>query len=68
MTVMESQQRKTQQMVKLLTYTSLVSMNYIFSDQVLLDITLSYDQVFLSTLTIAIVAPAVLLLARAAGL
>ena len=68
MTVMESQQRKTQQMVKLLTYTSPVSMNYICSDQVLLDITLSYDQVFLSTLTIAIVAPAVLLIARAAGL
>ena len=55
-------------MVKLLTYTFLVSMNYVCSDQVLLDITLSYDQVFLSTLTIAIVAPAVLLLARAAGL
>ena len=68
MTVMESQQRKTQQMVKLLTYTSPVSMNYICSDQVLLDITLPYDQVFLSTLTIAIVAPAVLLIARAAGL
>ena len=68
MTVMESQQRKTQQMVKLLTYTSPVSMNYACSDQVLLDITLSYDQVFLSTLTIAIVAPAVLLIARAAGL
>ena len=68
MTVMESQQRKTQQMVKLLTYTSPVSMNCICSDQVLLDITLSYDQVFLSTLTIAIVAPAVLLIARAAGL
>ena len=68
MTVMESQQRKTQQMVKLLTFNSPVSMNYICSDQVLLDITLSYDQVFLSTLTIAIVAPAVLLIARAAGL